>query len=170
MNWEAVYHTLMPRLYNYFRYRLGNNDVAEDLTSTVFERAWQHRANYQDTLGNFEAWVFGIARNLVTDHLRQHRFNVVRLEDYEQLPLEYSVEKTVVQTLDLDWLRQAITTLTPREQELIALKYGAQFTNRQIAEMVDLSESNVGSILHRAIHKLRMVSTNEQMQEKTSNE
>jgi len=57
--------------------------------------------------------------------------------------------------LDQQKLRHAITKLPEREKELIALKYGAGMTNRQIASIVQLSESNVGSILHRTIKQLR---------------
>ena len=45
--------------------------------------------------------------------------------------------------------------LPPREQELVALKYGAEATNRAIAELTGLSESNVGTILHRVVQALR---------------
>jgi len=45
--------------------------------------------------------------------------------------------------------------LSEREQELIALKYGAELDNRQIAKLTGLTESNVGTILHRAVLTLR---------------
>jgi RNA polymerase sigma-70 factor (ECF subfamily) len=46
-------------------------------------------------------------------------------------------------------------SLSDRERELIALKYGAELNNRLIARLTGLSESNVGSILHRVIGSLR---------------
>ena len=42
-NWDAVYAEQLPRVYNFFRYRLGNDAVAEDLTSRTFEKAWAAR-------------------------------------------------------------------------------------------------------------------------------
>ncbi|TVR18691.1 MAG: sigma-70 family RNA polymerase sigma factor, partial [Anaerolineaceae bacterium] len=50
---------------------------------------------------------------------------------------------------------QLIGGLSRREQQLIALKYGAEQTNRKIAHILDMSESNVGTSLQRIIHKLR---------------
>jgi DNA-directed RNA polymerase specialized sigma24 family protein len=43
-NWDAVYAEQLPRVYNFFRYRLGNDALAEDLTSRTFEKAWAARS------------------------------------------------------------------------------------------------------------------------------
>jgi len=56
---------------------------------------------------------------------------------------------------DLARLGVLLAQLPPRERELIALKYGGAMTNRAIAAVTGLSESNVGTILHRTIGKLR---------------
>ncbi len=51
--------------------------------------------------------------------------------------------------------RVLLQRLPAREQELVALKYGAEATNRAIAALTGLSESNVGTILHRVVLELR---------------
>ncbi|NOK64074.1 MAG: sigma-70 family RNA polymerase sigma factor [Chloroflexi bacterium AL-W] len=51
IDWESVYRQQYLRLYNFFRYRLGNDVQAEDLTAEVFERAWRNRNHYHDDLG-----------------------------------------------------------------------------------------------------------------------
>ncbi len=51
--------------------------------------------------------------------------------------------------------RQLLQQLPQREQDVIALKYGADMTNRAIADLTGLSESNVGTILHRTVSKLQ---------------
>ena len=56
---------------------------------------------------------------------------------------------------DIRQLRRLLAPLPPRERELIALKYGAGLTNRAIAQLVGLSETNVGTILHRLVKQLR---------------
>jgi RNA polymerase sigma-70 factor (ECF subfamily) len=48
-----------------------------------------------------------------------------------------------------------LISLPAREREIFSLKYGAQFTNRSIAKIVGLTESNVGTILHRLVSRLR---------------
>ena len=56
---------------------------------------------------------------------------------------------------DIERLARLLERLPERERELIALKYGADMTNRSIARLTGLSESNVGTILHRTIQVLR---------------
>jgi RNA polymerase sigma-70 factor (ECF subfamily) len=79
----------------------------------------------------------------------------VALSPYEQTAAEEDVENSVLQGQDKERLRMAILALPEREQDLIAMKYGADLTNREIAKITGLSETNVGSILHRTVNKLR---------------
>ena len=151
-DWEAVYWALMPRLYNFFRYRTGDDQIAEDLTSTTLMRAWKHR--HRHTGESFEAWVFAIARNVAVDHHRTNR-NVVSIDTIYDLKSTQNVEAEVQQRGDLAALYAQLATLSEQEQELIALKYGAGMTNRAIAEVTGLSASNVGTVLYRTIRKLR---------------
>src|SRR5580765_5538052 len=39
-DWDALYAEQLPRVYNFFRYRVGDGPVAQDLTSATFEKAW----------------------------------------------------------------------------------------------------------------------------------
>ncbi len=73
----------------------------------------------------------------------------------EQLPSSIDVEKILQEEQDKEFLQSLLLELPEREQDLIALKYGSGLTNRAIAKITRLSESNVGSILHRTVHNLR---------------
>ena len=52
-------------------------------------------------------------------------------------------------------LAKLVGRLADQENDLVALKYGADMTNREIARVTGLSESNVGTILHRTVGRLR---------------
>jgi predicted ester cyclase len=71
IDWEAVYWEQLPRIYNFLRYRLCDDQLAEDLTATTFERAWGRRAQYCFAKGSVATWLFAIARNVAIDHLRK---------------------------------------------------------------------------------------------------
>src|SRR5262249_38652901 len=73
LDWGAVYAEQLPRVYNFFRYRVGEGPEAEDLTSVTFEKAWRARGRYRRDLGRFTSWLFAIARNVATDHFRSVR-------------------------------------------------------------------------------------------------
>ncbi len=153
----AVYDHFFRRVYNYARYRVGDADAAEDVTAQVFEQVLRHLPEYHARRGPFTAWLFTIARNAVYDHLRrQRRHPEVPLETIEDRasawpgPDEQAEERSSrARILGL------VATLSDREQEIIALKFGAGLTNRHIAELMKLGESHVGVILYRAINTLR---------------
>lgn len=154
-DWEASYREYLPRVFNFFRYRVGDDSLAEDLTATVFEKAWRGRARFRHDLSAFSTWLFTIARNAATDHFRR---------DAREVPLDalrgqadpVSLEETAQRRYEFAKLNALLTQLPVRERDLPALKYGAELTNREIARLTRLSESNVGTILHRTVEKLRI--------------
>lgn len=155
IDWEAVYKEYLPRVYNFFRYRVGDDFLAEDLTAEVFEKAWRGRTRFRRDLGAFSTWLFTIARNIATDHFRRNGRHIP-LEAVRELQDPTSLEETTQRNDDFAKLNTLLSQLSERECELIALKYGAALTNREIAQLTRLSESNVGTVLHRTVEKLRI--------------
>ena len=157
LDWEAIYWEQMPRIFNFFRYRLGDDEIAKDMTSTTFTKAWRARHQYRGDLGAFEAWLFTIARNVANDFLRRsQKRKEVSLDAIWGLSSDHTVEGEAQKRREFERLHALLKTLPAREQEIIALKYGAEMTNRAIASAIGLSESNVGTILYRIVHKLRV--------------
>ncbi|HXE79705.1 MAG TPA: sigma-70 family RNA polymerase sigma factor [Vicinamibacterales bacterium] len=154
-DWDQVYADELPRVFNFFRYRLGDTADAEDLTARTFERAWRARHRYRRDLAGFSTWLMTIARNVAIDHLRA-RQRSEPLDALADMPsADHTPEQQVVRRSDAERLAALLATLEPRQRELIAMKYGAGMTNRAIAHATGLSESNVGTILHRAVETLR---------------
>lgn len=153
-DWDSVYRDQLPRVYNYFRYRVRNDAVAEDLTSRTFEKAWRSRERYRRDLAAFGTWLLRIARNVATDHLRANRDHAP-LEAANDATTAVTPEDEVMRSSDFSRLAALVARLSDREQELLALKYGAGATNRAIAQLTGLTESNVGTVLHRAVETLR---------------
>jgi len=73
VDWESVYAEALPRVYNFFRYRVGDETLAEELTAAVFEKAWRARDRYRRDLSTFSTWLLTIARHLATDYFRKKR-------------------------------------------------------------------------------------------------
>jgi RNA polymerase sigma-70 factor (ECF subfamily) len=154
-DWDQVYATELPRVLNFFRYRLGYAADVEDLTARTFEKAWRARHRYRRDLAGFSTWLLTIARHVAIDHLRAR-------QRYEPLDAAAAVaspgrtpEQHALDQSDSERLARLLAALEPRQRELIAMKYGAEMTNRAIADATGLSESNVGTILHRAVETLR---------------
>jgi RNA polymerase sigma-70 factor, ECF subfamily len=153
LDWDALYADLAPRVYNYFRFRLAGADL-EDLTSRTFEKAWRSRARYRRDLAGFSTWLFKIAHNVALDHLQALRSHLP-IDAAAEVATERTPERDAERDSDLARLAHLTASLPDRERELIALKFGAELNNRLIARLTGVSESNVGTILHRTVQSLR---------------
>jgi RNA polymerase sigma factor (sigma-70 family) len=155
IDWEATYREYLPRVYNFFRYRLGDRALAEDLTAATFEKAWRGRSQFQRDLSAFSTWLFTIARNVAIDHFRSRKQDVP-LDVVDEQADPTSLEEVVQRNHDAARLSVLLAQLPERERELVAFKYGAGLNNREIARLTRLSTSNVGIILYRVVEKLRV--------------
>ncbi len=154
VDWTEVYQAELPRVYNYFRYRVGDGPMAEDLTAETFEKAWRNRGRFRRDVAAFSTWLFTIARRTAADFYRKPRAEV-SLESIPHLADPDTVEGQAQQRADFARLTALLAQLADRDRELVALKYGVGLTNRAIARLSGLSESNVGTILHRVTQQLR---------------
>ncbi len=154
VDFESFYKSQLPRVYNFFRYQFGDDQMAEDLTAMTFEKAWKHRDRYRADLASFSTWLFSIARRIAFDHYRKRRLTVP-LDEAVIASDAHGVEATAQRHADVAVLAKLLARLAERERELVALKYGADLTNRAIASISGLSESNVSTILHRVTQQLR---------------
>ena len=155
LDWDALYTDHVGRVYNFFRYRVGDAVTAQDLTAATFEKAWRKRNQFRGDPERFTAWLFTIARNVANDHFRKSP-PLVSLEAASHLASPDLGAEMLEQAEEFNRLVAAINRLPRRARDLITLKYGAELNNRQIARQLHLSESNVGTILSRTLHKLRL--------------
>jgi len=154
-DWDAVYAEQLPRVYNFFRYRFGGAADVEELTARTFEKAWRARHQYRRDLAGFTTWLLTIARNVAIDEYRATRPHVP-IEAAAAVAADGATpEDAAVLGSDAGRLAALLVELPDRDRELLSLKYGAGLTNRAIARATGLSESNVGTILHRAVQALR---------------
>lgn len=139
---------LIRRVYAYVAYRVGDGPDAEDLTSETFERALRYRQSYDPRKGEPVAWLIGIARRCVEGQPARLELAV----DLPEQPATDDLEERTVRRLALS---SAVDRLDTRDRELIALRYGADLTARQIAELLELRTNAVEVALHRALQRLR---------------
>ncbi len=153
-HFEDLYREELPKVYNFFRYRVGDGPVAEDLTADTFEKAWRKRNRYRYDLASFSTWLFTIARRVAIDHYRRQR-PVTPLDSVSELTAEETPESLAHKRSEFTRLSFLLSRLEDRERDLVALKYGAGLTNQAIAGLTGLTESNVGVILHRTLKRLK---------------
>jgi RNA polymerase sigma-70 factor (ECF subfamily) len=151
---EDLYRSTFPRVYAYVASLLRDRSAAEDVTAQAFERAYRKRGGFSARRGSPEAWVFGIARNAALDELRRRRRHAA-MESEPRDVWSPGPDEQAERAFDRAEVRQALASLDPRDRDLVALKFGGGLSNPEIARVLGISESNVGTRLHRAVEKLR---------------
>jgi len=140
---------LIRRVYSYVAYRIGHGPEGEDVTSTTFERALRYRDSFDAAKGSAQAWVLGIARTCIADHFRTNAVSNAELHDVR------AGESVESEALDRLTVQAAVARLGERDQELIALRYGADLKVREIATLLDERTNTIEVALHRALARLR---------------
>ncbi|HEX8050028.1 MAG TPA: sigma-70 family RNA polymerase sigma factor [Solirubrobacterales bacterium] len=151
---DHLYRSSRDDVYAYVAGLLRDPMAAEEVTAAAFERAYRKRNRFDPSRGEPRAWLFGIARNAALDELRRRgRQTELTAEpaDLGSLDSDEGAERSERRLA----VSAALERLQPGERELIALKFFAGLANAEIAQVLGLSESNVGTKLHRAMTKLR---------------
>jgi RNA polymerase sigma-70 factor (ECF subfamily) len=152
-----LYRHYFPKVKRYFLSRVDTVEEAEDLSSQVFEKALSGLGSFQWQGVPFSAWLFKIAQNTLFDSFRKAKKRPqVSLEKLPPLEAdEQGPEEVAYQKESEEVLTQLLKILPQREREIVYLKFYEGHTNRAIAGITGLSETNVGTILYRTLKKLR---------------
>jgi RNA polymerase sigma factor (sigma-70 family) len=141
---------MIRRVYSYVAYRIGDGPDAEDVTSTVFERAVRYRESYDGGRGDPTAWVLGIARRALAEHLGRPMPAPVpdeALEGVASGPENAAIHRIM--------LEDALSALSDRDRDLLSLRYGADLRAREIAKVLEMETHAVEVALGRASERLR---------------
>ena len=149
-----LYERTFPRVYAYVASLLRDRSAAEDVTAQAFERAYRKRRSYRPARGSMDAWLFGIARNAALDELRRRKRHAV-MEAEPEDTTSPTPEDHAELAVRRETVRAALRSLDGQERDLVALKFAGGLSNGEIARVLGMSESNVGTKLHRTIEKLR---------------
>lgn len=173
---KRLYDHYFPRLYAYVSYRVGRVQDTEDLVAETFLKAiegiesfrWQHE-------NSFAAWLFRIAHNLIGNFYRQERRRESALSLDELPDLQASSllpDDVVLQKEKFQSLRRLISTLSPRQQEIITLKFFGGLRNQEIAKVLGIDERTVAAHLCRGLQSAHRKYINEFVgtKERNSNE
>jgi len=147
--WSAIFESHYRSVFGFVRFRLHGAAVAEDIASQVFEVAYA-RAEHFDYRGvPIEAWLIGIARNLVRDHLKK-----AGRRGYEEELEEATVPAQPDASVDIDLrhdLTAAMRGLTEDQQTVISLRFLLDKSVADTARLMDRSEDAVKNLQRRAL-------------------
>ena len=153
-----AYERYYTKLFAYVYSRVGNVELAKDLTAEVFEKAYVKGHSVREAAA-YTTWLFMIAKNVVIGHYRrQKRENngLTRMKDslwLSERPPE--PEAGALHGEAVTNLMGHLRKLAVRDQELLALKFEGELSYAEISRVLSLSEVNVRVAIFRALKRLR---------------
>jgi RNA polymerase sigma factor (sigma-70 family) len=152
---ERLYEQHAQGRLGFLTYRTGDRALAEDVLADTFERVLKARRWVDYGRASKKTWLYAIALNCLRDHQRRRaaesraleRAGETRQAPDEDPPFEALEER--------DSLYRALQTLSEEEREAIALRYGADLTSPEIAELTKERLTTIEGRVYRALRKLR---------------
>ena len=157
----ALYNKFFPLVYKRIYAQIKDIPTTDDIVSEIFMKVALNLDKY-DRKFAFSTWIFAIARNTMADYFRrQNRNREVCLNEFCELesPIREQPEEKIVSDETIEDLLRAMGKLAERQRKILELKYWEELANVEIAEIMNLSASNVGYIHYQAIKNLRELMT-----------
>lgn len=154
---EILYERYFDKIYTFIIRRVGQREIAEDLVSHIFLKAFASRARFVWKT-SFKSWLYQIANNTLIDHYRSHKSTVEFDPNIHQEP---TILPSVIPAIEIEGLRktlnEVLSKLDARTQKVIQLKFFGEMDNSEIAQIMKISVNHVGVILHRGLNKLKQL-------------
>jgi RNA polymerase sigma-70 factor, ECF subfamily len=147
-----IYDTYVASIYRYHFSRVTNISDAEDLTSQTFMAVLESLVRYQHR-DNFTAWIFQIARNKLMDYFRRNHSHG-EIDESVVDPAQGDVLEAVVRDESRARLKSLLRLLDEEERELIRLRYTAELSFVEIAQLLGRKEDAVRKAIRRILDRL----------------
>lgn len=148
-----LYDRYVQPIYRYLYSRLGDAAAAEDVTSQTFIAAYESLHKYHER-GQFSAWLFRIAQSKMNGYFRRNR-REVRLEAAGELFEREDALGTLIRAEELSQVRFLIKKLNPEEQDILRLRYVAELSFSEMAELLGKREDAVKKSVYRLLERLK---------------
>lgn len=153
--WRVVVEYWSPRIFRYLRSNTRNEELAEEITQSVFCTIARKLADYVEQ-GHFESWIFRIAINRLRDEMRRRKLHARPMDS--DIMADIAPQKVAEETAapeELQALRDAMDQLPDLDREIIDLRHQGGMTFQQIAVLLAEPMGTLLARHHRAIRKLR---------------
>jgi RNA polymerase sigma-70 factor (ECF subfamily) len=151
----GLFDAYFDRIYRYIYYRVTDSQLAEDITSIVFLKAWEKLDSFRNGASSFASWLYRIAHNAIVDHYRARKI-VISLEEVE--PTELGCSDDVDEKLELkvhsQELSEALRELTNTQQEVLILRFVFGCSTLEIAHRLQKRAGAIRAAQMRGLKRL----------------
>ena len=152
---RSVLDAYQGPLVRYAAHLTGDLDLARDVVQDTFLRLWKQKK--QRVEGHLAQWLFTVCRNRARDVLRKEKKmnRMTGTGNLEPASTAPGPATLLERRETMSRVLLALECLSPREQEVLRLKFQNGLSYREIAATVGISVSNVGYLIHTAVKKVR---------------
>jgi RNA polymerase sigma-70 factor (ECF subfamily) len=161
---EKALGYLFNKFYNKL-YKIGlkwclDSDITEEAIQLIFSDLWKYRHNLDD-IQSFEAYLKGSLKKRIFKELQKvNSVEKVNWEEAERFILSTQSYEEILIKQESDTqlkkqLHHALEQLSPRQKEIIVLKYFEELSFKEISEKTGLQTDSIYKMLHEGIKKLR---------------
>lgn len=154
---ERLYELHAGPLYSFLAYRTGDRVLAEEVLGETWERVLRGRSRFDRRRASEKTWIYTIALNCLRDQVRRRgaEARAVERSAVAAAAREGGPDRALEQVERRDQLGRALAALSTEEQEAVALRFGADLTVPEIAELLEQPLTTVEGRVYRALRKLR---------------
>jgi RNA polymerase sigma-70 factor (ECF subfamily) len=153
-----IYLSYYEAVYQFVRLRVGDEQVAEDLTSDIFVKFIKAIKAKKAPHTSLRGWIFQVARNLINDYFgKAQPLPAETLEQWFDIEGDPNPEIAVFQTVEAERIRQAISQLLPSQQEVLLLRFDQQLSLQETADVMGKNPNAIKALQFRAVTALREI-------------
>ena len=162
---EEMYNEYFPKIYNFVFYHILSREDTEDIVSDVFFKVVKHKSAFDSGKAGLGTWIFNVAKNTLIDYYRKQKmeFMYEKLESSATIEFEQQLKQITSEKRKV--IFGELTQLKEKERIIIYYKFFRNYNNRQIAMILQMNESTVGTVLSRTLKKLRTDTLQELLEE-----
>ena len=149
-----LYDIYVEKIYRFIYFRTLHRELAEDITSQAFVKAYEKIDSFDSSRGNFQSWIYQIARNLLIDEYRRRK-PTENIDAHENLRSNTDLQEETQKQLDKEKLHKILAELPNESQELVTMRLWDELPYSEIAAITGKTEGSLKMQFSRIVTKLQ---------------
>ena len=149
----TLYDQYFDRIYQFIFYRTMHKELAEDITSQVFMKAWEKYGTYDSSKGTFSAWIYQIARNAIIDNHRTRK-DFLDIESAPEPHIESRFDEKFDASQDLQKVQKYLSGFSDEQRAIVIMRVWDDMSYKEIADVLGKSEASCKMSFSRTLAKI----------------
>ncbi|MCR4284355.1 MAG: RNA polymerase sigma factor [Parcubacteria group bacterium] len=153
----TAYDDYAQNILRHIYFRVGNKELAEDLTQETFFKTWRYISEKDKEIANLKTFLYKVANNLIIDHYRQKNKITVAIDDISEefIATEAQQEKEIEKSFDKELIEASLLRLKDDQKQILVYRYIDDLSIPEISKLTGKTKENIRVIIHRGLKSLR---------------